>query len=286
MGNVDQAEGLRRLMSFARARTVAFVGGKRGAGATRFVINFARALARKGRRVLVVDENFASQNIAESFGMRACFDLKHVIGGDCSLEQALLRGPDDIVVLPAARAARTLPRLDTASAERAIRCFAELDRRADIVLLDARNDAQAPSPFASAVQEVIVIVSPGPSSITGGYAAVKRMSRGNGRRRFHIMVNRSQHGDTSERVFRNMSEAAARHLQVDLDYMGAIPLDPEGDSGAALRSAKLIETARLFSEHAGAMLRWTSPQEAASRLDTFMQRAIYESRLIAAGTGA
>jgi len=286
MGNVDQAEGLRRLMSFARARTVAFVGGTRGAGATRSVINFARALARKGRRVLVVDENFASRNIAESFGMRACFDLKHVIGGDCSLEQALLRGPDDIVVLPAARAARTLPRLDAASAERAIQCFSELDRSADIVLLDARNDAQEPSPFASAVQEVIVIVSPGPSSITGGYAAVKRMSRGHRRRRFHILVNRSQHDDTADRVFRNMSEAATRHLQVDLDYMGAIPHDPEAGSGAAFHSAKLIETARLFSEHAGVMLRWTAPQEGASRLDTFMQRAIYESRLIAAGTGA
>lgn len=287
----DQAEGLRRILSFSRARTVAVVAGTRGAGATSCVINLARALSRQGRRVLVVDENFSRQNIAESLGIRARFDLKHVIGGECTLEDALLHGPEDITVLPASRAAHALRRLDSLAEQRAIDCFTELDRTADIVLLDTRNDAHEPSPFANAAQEVIVVVSPGPSSITGGYSAVKRMSRTHGRKRFRILVNRTHDSSTAELVHRNMADVASRHLDVALEFMGAIPHDPEVSAAAArcaaaVDAAPFADAARRFSEHAGAMLRWSAPQDDVSRLDSFMQRAIYGSRLMAAGAGA
>lgn len=287
MGNVvDQAEGLRRLMLFSRARTVALVAGTRGAGVTRCVVNLGRALVSKGRRVLVVDENVSNQSIPRLLGMRARFDLKHVIGGDCELEQALLHCPDGISVLPAARAAQALPRLDSYSEERAIACFAQLDRRADIVLLDARSDAHGPTPFSTAVQEVIVVVSPGPSSIKGGYTVVKRMHRCHGRRRFHILVNRSHDDGIADQVFGNMAQAAARHLNVALNFMGTIPHDAELDAGAGAATACSTAMTRSFSQHAETVLRWNAPHDDVSRLDSFMQRAIYESRLTAAGAGA
>lgn len=283
---VDQAEGLRQLMSFSRARTVAVVAGTRGAGATRCVIDLACALSRKGRRVLVVDENCSTGNIAESLGLRARFDLKQVIGGHCTLDAALLRGPEGICVLPAGRAAYALPRLDHRSEQRAIDCFAQLDCATDIVLLDARNDAHEPTPFATAVQEVIVVVSPGPSSITGAYAALKRMSRTHARRRFHILVNRAHDEDTADRVFGNMAQAATRHLDVALDFLGSIPHDPQLHARTGWPAAHDAATTRLFAGHADTVLRWSAPHEDVSRLDSFMQRAIHESRLIAAGAGA
>ncbi|MES2561197.1 MAG: hypothetical protein V4637_00565, partial [Pseudomonadota bacterium] len=268
MGNVvDQAEGLRRLMLFSRARTIALVAGTRGAGATRCVINLARALSGKGRRVLVVDENVSNQSVAKLLGMSARYDLKHVIGGDCELEQALLHGPDGICVLPAARAAHALPRLDSYSEQRAIACFAHLDRTADIVLLDARSDAYEPTPFATAVQEVIVVVSPGPSSIKGGYTVLKRMSRSHGRRRFHILVNRSRDDGAADRVFGNMAQAATRHLDLTLNFMGAIPHDAELNASAEAALSCRTATTRSFSKHAETVLRWSAQHDAVSRLD-------------------
>ncbi len=287
----DQAEGLRRILSFSRARTVAVVAGTRGAGATTCVVNLACALARQGRRVLMVDENFSRGNIAEIFGLRPRYDLKHVISGECSLDEALLRGPGAIAVLPASRAAHALPRLDALAEQRAVQCFEALDREADIVLLDARNDAHEPSAFANAAQEAIVVVSPGPSSITGAYAAVKRMRRTHGRERFRILVNRAHDLDTAQLVYKNMSEVASKHLDVALEFMGAIPHDPVVSEAsdrftAAVDASPLADASRRFGEQASAMLRWSAPQDDVSRLDTFMQRAIYGSRLLSAGAGA
>jgi flagellar biosynthesis protein FlhG len=286
----DQAEGLRRMLSFSRARTIAVVAGTRGAGATSCVLNLAAALGRQGRRVLAVDENY-DNNICQSLGLHPRFDLRHVIEGECAAADALTHGPAGIAVLSAANAVRTLQRLDPQSEARAVRCFGELDDAADIVLLDARNDATEPSPFAAAAHEVIVVVSPGSSSITGGYSAIKRMCKTHARMRFRLLVNHAQDDVTARLIQANMTQVAKKHLDVALEYMGAIPLDPAVPV-AARRFSTVVDAAptaaasRRYCEYADAMLRWSAPQDDVSRLDTFMQRAIYGSRLQAAGLGA
>jgi len=282
----DQAEGLRRMLSFSRARTVAVVAGTRGAGATSCVVNLAAALARQGSRVLVVDENF-EPNVARALGVRMRWDLKHVISGACGLDDALVQGPGGVRLLAAALAARALPNLDVQGQERAVECFAQLDEGADIVLLDARNDAPEPSPLAAAAQEVILVVSPGSSSITGGYAAVKSMSRTHGRKRFRLLVNRAAGPDVARLVEANMQHVARKHLDVALEVMDAIPQDPavlvsSRRFSAAVEAAPTAAASRRFCDHAATMLRWSAPQDDVSRLDTFMQRAIYGSRLQAA----
>ena len=285
----DQAEGLRRMLSFSTTRTIAIVAGTRGAGATTCTVNLASALARHGSRVLIVDENFDA-NVAAALGVRPRHDLKHVIARDCALEDALVQAPGGISLMAAASLVRALPRLDQRSQAKAIDCFAELDELADLVLLDARNDGLDASPFASAAQEVILVVSPGASAITGAYAAVKRMSRTDGRQRFRLIVNRAHDSATVRVVETNMREAAKKHLDVALEAMGAIPHDPSvivstRRFSAVLDSVPAAAASQAFCELAAAILRWSAPRDSVSRLDTFMQRAIYGSRFRAAHAG-
>ena len=283
---IDQAEGLRRMLAFSRARTIAITAGSRGAGGTSCAVNLASALARQGLRVLVVDENY-DENVAHALGVRTRYDLKHVITGACTLADALVRAPGGLTLLAAAGAARALPRLDAQAEARAVQCFAQLDDAADLVILDARNDGQAPSPFAAAAQEVIVVVSLAAFSITGGYASVKRMSTTHGRTRFRMLVNRAQDGSTIRLVESNMRQAARKHLDVALEFMGAVPFDPAVSVSArrfsaAVDAAPTAAASRRFCEHAATILRWAAAQDDVSRLDNFMQRAISGSRVLAA----
>jgi flagellar biosynthesis protein FlhG len=225
--------------------------------------------------------------VAHALGVRTRYDLKHVITGACALEDALVQGPGRITVLAAAGAARALPRLDAQAEARAVACFAQLDDLADLVMLDTRNDAQAPSPFAAAAQEVIVVVSPAASSITGGYAAVKRMSNTHGRTTFRMLVNRAQDGATIRLVESNMRQAARKHLDVALEFMGAVPFDPAVSLSArrfspSVDAAPTAAASLRFCEHAATILGWSTPQDEVARLDNFMQRAISGSRVLAA----
>jgi flagellar biosynthesis protein FlhG len=278
------------MLKFTPARTIAVVAGTRGAGATTCVVNLGAALAKQGRRVLIVDESPSSPNAAHVLGVTPRYDLGHVIAGDCALEDALVQAPAGLTLLAAARAVSALPRLDSMSQRRAVSCFADLDDAADVVLLDARNDAKEPSAFANAAQEVIVVVSNGQTSITDGYAAIKRMNRVAGRKRFHLLVNRAADAETGEVINKNMAQAAGKHLEVALEFMGAIPQDAALVEAArrfvpAVQATPHADASRRFEGAAGAMLRWSAPQDDASRLDNFMQRAITVSRLAMAGPG-
>jgi flagellar biosynthesis protein FlhG len=289
-GTGDQAEGLRQILAFARARTVAVVAGTRAAGATTCVVNLACALAAACKRVLIVDEN-GGANVARALGLTGDCDLQHVIEGACALDEALLRGPTDVTVLPAAHAARALPLLDAAAQQRAVDCFGALDRAADIVLLDASHDAEEPSAFARAAQEVVVVVSPGPTSVTGGYAAIKRMTHAHGRSRFRLLVNRAADRDTAALIHENMAHVAIRHLNTAIEFMGAVPHDA-AVSECARRNVSVVQAApaspaaQRFSEQAASIARWAAPGDHATRLDGFMQRAIHGSRLGHSGAGA
>ena len=81
---VDQAEGLRQRLAFSRARSIAIVAGARGAGATTTVVNLACALAERGRRVLVIDENRGA-NAAQALAVEPRQDLHDVMTDACAL---------------------------------------------------------------------------------------------------------------------------------------------------------------------------------------------------------
>jgi flagellar biosynthesis protein FlhG len=286
----DQAEGLRQILAFSRARTIAVVAGTRGAGATTCVSNIACALAASGKRVLVVDENDGA-NAAQAFGLTPASDLEDVVEGVCELDEVLLAGPTDVTILPAARAARALAQLDATAQQRAVECFAKLDRAADIVLLDVSHDVQEPSAFARAAQEVVVIVSPGPTSVTGGYAAIKRMTHAHGRRRFRLLVNRATDRDTAALIHENMACVATRHLNIAIEFMGAVPHDAAVSecarhNASAVQLAPASAASQRFLEQAVSIACWPAPGDHASRLDSFMQRAIHGSRLGFTSAGA
>src|SRR5262245_7183604 len=134
----DQAEGLRRLFGRRRTHVVTVAAGCRGVGATGSVINLAAALAARGHRTLAIDENYGPGNLAGSLGLDARRDLGDVLAGACALEDAVLAGPCDIAVLPAAAGARGLARLNPADRSRLKAALTRLGERFDVVLIDGR----------------------------------------------------------------------------------------------------------------------------------------------------
>lgn len=99
----DQAEGLRRLFGVVPARLVPVLVDPANASLQVASIGrLAQACASAGQRTLVVD--CARAQVAASLGLRARFDLLHVLRGECGLEHARLDAGANLAVLPAARA--------------------------------------------------------------------------------------------------------------------------------------------------------------------------------------
>lgn len=285
----DQAEGLRRLLAGDFVRIVTVTGGKAGVGKTSLVVNLAAALARRGRKVMVLDEQQGQDGVVGRLGLTPRFDLMDVANREKTLEEVMLSGPEGVFIVPAGRAMQALPSLDAAGQSWLIRAFGNLADPPDVLLVDAASGiAGHVLPPSLAAQELIVAVSPQSISITDSYALIKVLRLGFARQRFHILVNRVQDGEEALRIFNNLAEAAGRFLDVSLEFMGCVPEDvslrqanrlgrpavdvfPQSPSAAAIRG--LAETVE----------RWPSPNGDHARLDGFMQRLIQSSR-IAAGS--
>ncbi len=288
----DQAEGLRRMLGLERVRTIAVFGARARAGATSCVMNLAAALGQSGRSVLVIDEHYGPANMPGMLGLAARGDLKQVLSGDRSLQDVLERGPQGVLVLPAANGARMLGRMPALQRERAAAGFRALDDLCDLVLVDAL----APTPlqgaiFGSAAQETVIVLEPDVAAITQTYALVKQLRQHHGIAYFRMLVNRSTEERTAWRAFDNLAQAARGFLDAGIEYVGTVPLDG-AFADAARQFAPLTEihpaspAARSFQRLARTMLQWPARQRGADTPDQLFHRVIQTSRRRAAGAGA
>ena len=91
---------------------------------------------------------------------------------------------------------------------------------------------------------------PGPSSITGGYAAIKRMSAIAGRKRFRLLVNRASDAETFDLINKNMALYIANSTGLRLDTWTLNRAIPKVNlAGATNQVCELVPVPE--SEHLG-----------------------------------
>ena len=280
----DQAEGLRRLLAQDVVRIVTIASGRNGVGKTTAVLNLAVALARRGRYVLVLDENSGKNNLSHRLGLDPQHDLLHVLRGEKSLEQIILQGPEGIGIVPAAQGVKALAGLDSGSGERLVGSFRQLPQPVDVVLMDAvagieRNVLS----LSLAAQEVVVVVSGQPASITDAYSLIKVLSQDYAKHKFRILINNMSE-EAAQAIFSNMAKAAGRFLDVSLDFMGCIPFDEKLNHSARLHRPVVdafpaAPSAVAFRQLVETLEQWPYPTADNGRLDVYMQRLIQSSRI-------
>ncbi len=279
----DQAEGLRRLFAQDCLRAITVAGGKSGVGKTHVVINLAVNLARRGKRVLVLDGQHGKNSLATSLGIKPRFSLTQVIRRERALEEIMVEGPFGVGIIQAAQGLKSLPELDDSEQDWLVGSFEKLSSQLDVVLVDAGSVSHQ-SPLGLASQEIIIVVSAHHDSITDAYGLIKQLSRNFAKRHFHILVNKADSGHEARTVYTNMAQVAGRFLDVTLDFMGYIPFDERLKQAALLHrpvseAFPSAEASLAFKEMADTVDSWPYPEVEQGRGESFMQRLIASSRL-------
>lgn len=233
--NGDQADGLRRLFGNRCPQVVAFASGREACGRTTLVVQTAAALAAAGHGVVIIDENPAPDNAVSAFGLAARHDFLHVVRGERNLGQVVLHAAPLVHILPAARAARDLDRLNEAGQQRLAARLRDVQQGAGFVLIDcATRRSGHLSLVAGSARHLVVIVAAQSAAITNSYALIKRIAQDQGRDHFQIAVTRARSAEEARAIHGNMRRVAREHLGVRVDYLGAAPVPVTDNLASAL----------------------------------------------------
>ncbi len=231
---MDQAAGLRvssERMNLAptpghRVRVVSVTSGKGGVGKTNIVVNLAYALAKRGKRVMILDADVGLANVDILLGLTPQYTIQHLLNGEKKLSDILVKGPGGILILPASSGIQELAELTREQRLQILSAFETMDRVIDVLIIDTGAGISSNVMYFNvAAHEIIVVVSPEPTSITDAYALMKVMSLRYAEHHFCLLVNGVKGKKDADEVFKKLSMVSERFLNISITYLGYLPYD-------------------------------------------------------------
>lgn len=264
-------------------QVVAVTGGKGGVGKTNVSVNLAVAAALQGQRTLLLDADLGLGNVGVLLGLQLGHDLADLLAGNCELGDLLLDGPGGLRIVPAASGVQRMTALSAGEHAGLIGAFEQLGEDLDLLLVDtAAGISDGVVTFCQAAREVIVVTCDEPAARTDAYALMKVLSQDHGIRRFHLVANMVTDYRQGRNLFARLTAVADRFLDLQLNYLGAIPADPQlriavQRQQAVVASAPRSRSAAAFRALAQTLGGWPRPSMASGRMEFFLERLLRPS---------
>jgi flagellar biosynthesis protein FlhG len=222
-------------------RVIAVTSGKGGVGKTSIVGNLAIAFSRMGKRVLVLDGDLGLPNIDLIFGLKPDYSIKHVIKGEKDLSEVIVKGPEDVLVIPADSGMGELIHLTNGEKLHLLSEFDTFNGDFHVFLIDTGAGISSNIIYFNiAAQERIVVVTSEPGSIVDAHRLIRAISKQHGTNRFKLLVNMVNEEQEARSVFEELSNALGEFLRdVSLEYIGFIPEDENFQRAVRQRSTVL-----------------------------------------------
>lgn len=261
-------------------QVLAVTSGKGGAGKTTTSINLAAAMRKLGQEVMIMDADLGLANIDVMLGLRPKFNLSHVLNGEKRLDEVILKGPEGIMIVPAASGLQSMSELSHGEHQGIIHAFSDLENDIDVLIIDtAAGISDSVTSFCKAANEVIVVVCDEPASLADSYAMIKVLNKDHGVEKFHVMSNMVDTDDSGLSVYMRLLQVTERFLNIDIDYLGAVPRDQFQQK--ANRKQSLVtkayprsKSARSWVSIAEKITHWTPDDMPSGNLEFFLERLL------------
>ena len=234
-------------------RVIAVTSGKGGVGKSVISANVAVACASQGRRVLLIDADLALANLDLLLGVEARYTVRDVLDGKASIEEAIVEGPRGVSLLAACSGDVELAALGGKARMNLFDAIDSLEQRYDTVIVDTGAGVGSNATgFASAAQQVVVVVTPDPTSMADAYAMIKVLSQRCHVERVSLVVNQASGAVEADSVVDRLVALTQRFLDVTVVPVGFVYAD-----AAVSRSVRACEplVSSLPSTSASSSLR-------------------------------
>jgi flagellar biosynthesis protein FlhG len=212
-------------MENKRKRTITITSGKGGVGKSSIVSNLAYLLGARKESTYIFDADLSLGNLDIMFGMVPRFNIKDLIEGKKQMSEIVIEGPCGIRIIPATSGVSEFSNLSMEERNILLASFQQLPDY-DFLIVDTSAGISSNVVYFNAISEdIYIVVTPDPASITDSYAVLKVLNRTTGRKEFHIIVNMVRDEKEALDTFKKILQVTDRFLDVYLDFSGYIPVD-------------------------------------------------------------
>ncbi|MGM9943650.1 MAG: MinD/ParA family protein [Lysinibacillus sp.] len=226
----DQAEKLRMKMlenEGALGKSIAVVSGKGGVGKSNFSINFATLLAKKRKKVVILDMDIGMGNVHILIGGSAQYSLKDYLEGNLSIQEVMYEGLNGLQYIAGGSGMSAILEWSEEMFNRLTEAFEYFQKSFDYILFDMGAGATSWSlDLLTSVDEIIVISTAEPTAIMDAYSMMKYIYLNDSEKQFYILCNRAFSREEGQDTLNRLSGAMHKFLSKEVKILGSLPEDP------------------------------------------------------------
>ncbi len=248
-------------------RCVAITGGKGGVGKSNLSLNLALELGLLGNSVALLDADFGLANIDLLCGAVPDFHLGHVLTGLKDLDEVTIGLSKNVKLIPGGSGIEELANFSIAATPHIFAKMRAMEEHLDFMLIDtAAGIAENVSGILACASEIVVVVTPEPTSIVDAYATIKVILRHSPDKAIAVVVNNIVGVGEAGQVFQSISAAVRGFLDRKIEFLGMIPHDSQVRE-AIREQVPVVQHApdssasraiRLIAKQLNGQIRWDS----------------------------
>ncbi|MGC9931353.1 MinD/ParA family protein [Priestia aryabhattai] len=228
----DQAAVLREKVlkkhqnSLRNCKTIAVLSGKGGVGKSNLSLNLSLALTKKKQRVLLFDMDIGMGNIDILIGQTASYTMVDLLEKKLSIQQIIKKGPQDLAYVAGGTGVSSVFEWSPSDLAHLIQELSSLTNQYDYMIFDmGAGMSESVLKFLKAVDEMIVVTTPEPTSITDAYAAIKLAASYSVSAPVRLIINKTLSDKEGNETYERFNRAVQQFLNISISLLGIVPND-------------------------------------------------------------
>ena len=210
----------------AGCRVITITSGKGGVGKTNICVSLAIALNEAGKKCIVLDADMGLANIDVIAGIKPQYDLTHLLSGDMPIDQVVTQAPNGFSFIAGGAGLQELADLGDWQLAKLVNSLSAIEDEYDFIIIDTgAGIASNVISFVLAADEVILILTPEPTSMADAYALIKVLSGRTKEKKVSLLVNRAETLAEANMVAAKISMVSEKFLGFRVEKLGYIPDD-------------------------------------------------------------
>ncbi len=248
----DQAYNLRRKMLLndsEPAKTIAIVSGKGGVGKSNITTNLSILLGKENKKVLLFDLDIGMGNIHILLGSHHPYSIMDYIEEkELGIETIICENVHGISYISGGNGLKNIVEWKERQIERFFHVMDYAVHHYDYILFDMGAGATKETlEFLLAMDEIIVVTTPEPTSITDAYSMMKYIYLRDQGKHFYLLCNRAEIKKEGLETITRLQETVRKFLHKEIVSLGVLPED------AAVRKSVINQTPIVVGYPASAM---------------------------------